>query len=315
MGQRSAQPVLIIFGATASGKSDLAEYLFDTAGPLSGCAGIISADSMQVYRGMDIGTAKPSVDLRARIPHFLIDIRNPDEGFGAGDFVACADSSCLDLFNQGRLPVLLGGTGFYLRHFILGLPETPPSDAAIRASLKEQCQKRGLEEMRSLLLQIDPDSAKRIHQNDEYRILRALEVYQSSSRPLSSYRLPSLPRPQYRFLILALTRPRDELFTRIDQRVDSMIAQGLADEVEALVESGYSPADPGLRAIGYSEFFAHGSLDRDIQAVASRIKSNTRKYAKRQETYFASIPSVVPVYPGSEASIASQIKEFLRPLT
>ncbi|GHV09628.1 hypothetical protein FACS189485_22390 [Spirochaetia bacterium] len=176
-------PVLILFGPTASGKTEVLKRLFDADAPCR--AEIVSADSMQVYRGMDIGTAKPSPAERARIPHHLIDIRSPDEQFHAGDFVRLADLCCAEIAGRGALPVVSGGTGFYLKNFILGLPAAPPSDAGIRDALKEELQNRGAPALMEELARCDPVSAHRIHINDEYRILRALEVFRLSGKETS----------------------------------------------------------------------------------------------------------------------------------
>ena len=306
-------PVLILFGPTASGKTSLVFKLFSDS--LSGAAELISADSMQVYRGMDIGTAKPSAEERSQLAHHLIDIRNPDEQFNAGDFVRLADSACVDIASRGKLPVVSGGTGFYIKNFIMGLPEAPPSDPQIREGLRRELAERGIHSLMSELVAGDPASAGRIHINDTYRLLRALEVLRLSGRPLSSFpqsgaaTAPTLSagsplpaRPRYRFLIFALSRPRDELYSRINARCQAMFRQGLPEEVSRLFEAGCTPRDPGLRAIGYREFFveepdAEGKgwqyrLSLDIDGVQALVAQNSRRYAKRQCTFFANIPNV-----------------------
>jgi tRNA dimethylallyltransferase len=269
---------------------------------------------MQVYRGMDIGTAKPSPEERHRIPHHLIDIRDPGEQFNAGEFVRLADECCGQIAGRGALPVVSGGTGFYLKNFILGLSEAPPSDRGIRAALREELRSRGPGALMEELSQVDPTSAARIHLNDEYRLLRALEVFRLSGRPLSSFKSgPSGTVEEepgrggrYRFLIVGLRRGRQELYRRIDERCARMFRAGLAAEVRGLVEQGYGPGDPGLRAIGYREFFIQTGeeiegaaasprpfrLATDLAAVEALAAQNSRRYAKRQITYFASIPQV-----------------------
>lgn len=267
---------------------------------------------MQVYRGMDIGTAKPSPEERRRIPHHLIDIRDPGEQFNAGEFVRLADECCARIAARHALPVVSGGTGFYLKNFILGLSEAPPSDRGIRAALRGELQSRGPQALMEELSRVDPSSAARIHLNDEYRLLRALEVFRLSGRPLSSFK----PGPggagegepgrggAYRFLIVGLRRGRQELYRRIDERCARMFRAGLAGEVRGLVEQGYGPGDPGLRAIGYREFFIQNGDEgaaasprpfrfaTDLAAVEALAARNSRRYAKRQITYFASIPQV-----------------------
>ncbi|MCL1815048.1 MAG: tRNA (adenosine(37)-N6)-dimethylallyltransferase MiaA [Treponema sp.] len=303
-------PVLILFGPTASGKTALADKLFSgpdtrlndrTSIRTSGLcrAEIISADSMQVYRGMDIGTAKPDTELRKRLPHHLIDIRNPNEQFNAGDFVRLADAACRDIADRSALPVILGGTGFYLKNFIFGLPAAPPSNPALQKQLRAELAQRGPEVLLEELSRLDPVSAERIHLNDSYRILRALEVCRSSGQPLSSFSGGKITRPFYHFVTAGLQWPREELNRRIDERCEEMFRRGLAEEAAALFRQGYTPDDPGLRAIGYREFFIETgtsgkwALSKDLEGVKSLVARNSRRYAKRQETFFASIPEVV----------------------
>ena len=295
---KAALPVFILFGPSASGKTGLLEKLFirDTF-----CPGeIISADSMQVYRGMDIGTAKPSAEERGRIPHHLIDIRDPDEQFNAGEFVRLASAACRSAASRGALPVVSGGTGFYLKNLVLGLPEAPPSDAALREDLRRELGLRGAVSLMEELAALDPLSAGRIHINDEYRLIRALEVFRLSGRPLSSFAVagsnPAGEFPALRFLVLGLRREREDLYRRVDLRCAAMFQAGLAEEVRGLYEAGFSPDDPGFKAIGYREFFAgeagNWRLSEDLAGVEALIAQNTRRYVKRQITFFASIPGV-----------------------
>ena len=296
--------VLVLFGPTASGKTALLQKLFDNT---EGKFEIISADSMQVYRGLDIGTAKPSREERSRIPHHLIDIKDPNEQFNAGDFVRLAEKACLEAAGRGALPVVSGGTGFYLKNLVLGLGEAPPSDELIRRELKEQLGSRGAASLMEELSRFDPVSAGRIHINDEYRLLRALEVYRLTGRPLSSFASFSAAQAErpFRFSLFGLRRNREELYRRINERTAAMFRAGLADEVRRLFQAAYTPADPGLRAIGYREFFVEdpeqaGSegaagawrLSEDLAGVQALVAQNSRRYAKRQLTFFASLPGV-----------------------
>jgi tRNA dimethylallyltransferase len=281
---------------------------------------------------MDIGTAKPSPAERAKLPHHLIDIRGPDEQFNAGDFVRLAEEAVCDIAKRGMIPVVSGGTGFYLKNFITGLPSAPPSDADIRAGLKAELREKGSAALMEELARVDPESAGRIHINDEYRLLRALEVTRLSGRPLSSFQVPgtikkssnytnktntentesSLIRDNscsfddrnlgFRFLVLSLSRPREELYRRINERCAVMFSQGLPDEVRKLYDAGYTPNNPGLRAIGYREFFVedegHFRLSKDLPGVQALIAQNSRRYAKRQITFFSSLPQVKPIEAG-----------------
>jgi len=273
---------------------------------------------MQVYRGMDIGTAKPSALERARLPHHLIDIRDPCEQFNAGDFVRLAMDAIADVAGRGAVPVVSGGTGFYLKSLVLGLPEAPPCDAAIRDALRLELREKGAAALMGELARFDPASAERIHLNDEYRLLRALEVLRLSGRPLSSFGVSARPgdpgdgfRGRCRFVVLGLFRPKEELYRRIDERCADMFSRGLPDEVRRLHESGYTPRDPGLRAIGYREFFVDDGdgygLSRDLAGVQELVARNSRRYAKRQITFFASLPGAKRVMAGGDDGETARI--------
>jgi len=319
-------PVLVLFGPTASGKTGILLELFSSANGIH--AEVVSADSMQVYRGMDIGTAKPSAQERARLPHHLIDIRSPSQQFNVGDFVRLADEACLQISGRGNLPVVSGGTGFYLKNFIMGLSEAPPCDMKIRAALKWELVERGAAALMEELAACDPASAQRIHINDEYRLLRALEVFRSCGRPLSSFEASAKEkRANFRFIIIGLSRPREELYRRINLRCAQMFQRGLAEEVRSLYEAGFTPNDPGLRAIGYREFFVEDlakdqdeprkwRLSKDTDGVQALVAQNSRRYAKRQLTFFAgacrNIPGVIWIECGrDEAETTARIREEL----
>jgi tRNA dimethylallyltransferase len=245
---------------------------------------------MQVYRGMDIGTAKPGLELLKRLPHHLIDIRNPDEQFNVGDFVRLADEAVATISARGALPVIAGGTAFYLYNFVTGLPEAPPSDQGLREELREELTLKGAAALMAELAEKDPISAARIHINDEYRLLRALEVCRLTGRPLSDFSRPEEDnsRPEYRFILMTLERPRAELYRRIDLRCKEMFETGLAEELQGLYDAGYRPDDPGMKAIGYKEFFVSGDgwvLSKDLAGVETLVARNSRRYAKRQITW------------------------------
>jgi tRNA dimethylallyltransferase len=284
--------VFILFGPTASGKTEFLEKLFTGAHPL--CRGeAVSADSMQVYRGMDIGTAKPPASLCRDLPHHLIDLRDPGEQFNAGDFVRLAGEACAEIWNRSALPVVSGGTGFYLKNFIYGLPGTPPSNPALRAALKAELLRQGTGPLVKELERRDPRAAERIHPNDAHRLLRALEVCRLGL-PLSSFVQGKMPRRGFRFFAAGIRRPREELYRRIGRRCDDMFRLGLAAEVEGLFKRGYTPRDPGLRAIGYREFFVPEASGRwsftgDSAGVRTLVARNSRRYAKRQETFFSTL--------------------------
>lgn len=281
-------PVLVIFAPTAAGKTALALDLFGTGSSsfFKERAELISADSMQVYRGMDIGTAKPYATECNILPHHLINLYAPDIQYSAADFVTLADACCTDIWSRRKLPIVVGGTGFYIQNFLLGLPPTPASDEKIRKSLIERVKAEGTDILYEELLECDPASAAVIHPNDAYRICRALEIYRTTGKPRSSFLCPSELRTNYDFCIIELVRNRDDLYRRIDERVDDMFRRGLADEVRSLRNAGYTAEDPGMRAIGYREWFSAS----DEQTVAEMIKEDSHRYAKKQYTYMKDIP-------------------------
>ncbi|TVR70133.1 MAG: tRNA (adenosine(37)-N6)-dimethylallyltransferase MiaA [Spirochaetaceae bacterium] len=288
--------VLLLFGATAVGKSaalaDLARLLPARGGAME----VISADSRQVYRGMDIGTAKPDRHERALCPHHLIDILDPRDPFDVGSFVLACDRLVREIRERSAIPVVSGGTAFYLKGFLCGLPGTPRASLEVRALLEERLKQEGLGVLRRELEQLDPASAARIGENDQYRILRGLEVYHVTGKPRSSFTDPREPRPGLNAVVLGLQRDRKELYGRIDARVAAMFDAGLPREVEALYEAGYRPGDPGLRTIGYREFFELGGPPpwsrSDLSRIQTLIAGNTRRYARRQELFFRKLPQV-----------------------
>jgi tRNA dimethylallyltransferase len=308
--------IFVLFGPTASGKTAILKTLLKDKQADFPEFEVISADSMQVYRGLDIGTAKPSPEERVLLPHHLIDIRNPSEQFNVGDFVRLTDEICLQITSSGKLPVISGGTGFYLKNFIMGLSEAPPSNREVRDQLMLELNEKGISALMDELKTCDPESANRIHINDEYRLLRALEVFRSSGKPLSSFPVNTKKHTKYRFVIIGLSRPREEIYRRINLRCAEMFKKGLAEEVRALFKAGYTPNDPGLRAIGYREFFIEAEdhpgnwrLSQDINGVQALIAQNSRRYAKRQITFFAGIPDVKWIEAGDDdAKTAELIK-------
>ena len=289
-------PVLVLFGPTASGKTAILVDLF--CGKTGYKAEVVSADSMQVYRGLDIGTAKPQAQLRSVLPHHLIDILNPHEQFNAGQFMRRADMACADIHKRGLLPVVSGGAGFYLKNFIQGLPESPPSDPAVRERLAAELRAGGSEPLLAELREADPESAARIHANDNYRLLRALEVIRLTGHALSDcVANGESRRAKYRFLLVGLEWERDILYRRIERRCLSMFAGGLAEEVRGLFDRGYTPHDPGLKAIGYKEFFVEDydggwRFSTDLAGVQALVARHSRQYAKRQITWFKKVPGV-----------------------
>jgi tRNA dimethylallyltransferase len=272
---------------------------------------VISADSMQVYRGMDIGTAKPSRTDLSRLPHHLIDVVDPSRQFSAGEFVRRADDLVTDIKARGKVPVLSGGTGFYLRTFLYGMPESPPSDPTVRRRLQDLEREKGIAWLHELLFSRDPEAARRIPSNDRHRVLRALEVLETTGRSVYSFAWPSSPRKEHEFLVIGLDRPRDDLYRRIEVRVDGMFQSGLVDEVKKLLGAGYGPRDPGMRGIGYREFLSMRKGCLGFREVRQMIKADSRRYAKRQLTFFRALPEVRWFDAREPAAVRDAIAAFL----
>ena len=293
-------PVLVIFAPTATGKTDLLLSLFGNKKE----ARVISADSMQVYRGMDIGTAKPTLAEQEILPHYLIDIKNPDEQFSVAEFVDRADALCKEFWAQGALPIICGGTGFYIRSFLLGLPATPQGDEALRACLRAELSERGEAALWRELSEVDPDSADKIAPSDHYRLLRALEIFRLTGKPHAAFAQEPKLRDKYDFATIILERPRQELYERIEARVDKMFEQGLEAEARGLMQK-YKAADPGMQAIGYREFFERAPDGTPLAAdeIRARIKRDSKKYAKKQFVFTAGIPGAqtVPIADAKQA--------------
>lgn len=300
---------VVITGPTASGKSALVTAL---AGRFPGQVEVVNADAFQVYRGLDIGTAKPGLAERSAFPHHLYDFLDPAESLNVGLYVRMARQAIAAILQRGHLPVVCGGTQFYIKHLLYGVPESPPADPVVRRQLEERLADRGQQALHQELAAVDPASAARIHLNDVYRVLRALEVYQVSGRPLSSYAMsPASGPPDGRLFCLEL--PRDALLERIGHRCRQMAAAGLEAEVWALAAQGYSPDDPGLRAIGYREFFAgipgDWRLRPDLTAVWAEVELHTRQYAKRQMTFIRGLAGTEALVAG--AGQAGQVPDAL----
>lgn len=303
-------PVIVLFAPTATGKTALALNLFGRSSPsfFNGRSELISADSMQVYKGLDIGTAKPDVNEQTELKHHLIDLLEPEEQYNTADFVQEADRLCQEIYSSGKIPLVAGGTGFYIRNFLLGLPETPVSDEKVRNSLKERIRIEGKEALHRELMNVDPESALKINVNDEYRICRALEVFYTTGKPRSSFRMNTALREQYDFCVVVLEREREQLYERINLRVQQMFDLGLEEEIHRLYESGCRMEMPGMQAIGYREWFdLSGNLRTDIEQIKQEIQRNSRKYAKKQYTFMADIPGAIHI----DASDAELCKKDL----
>lgn len=274
---------LILTGPTGSGKSALA---LDLAERLN--AEIVSADSMTLYRGMDIGTAKPSAAERARVPHHLIDVLNPAESANVAWWLREAGRVVGEIESRGRTALIVGGTPFYLKAIICGLFDSPPADQELRRALEEEAERSGPLALHTQLAQVDPISAGRLHPNDVRRVVRAMEVYRLTGKPLSEWQKQSWwdgQEPQFSpNQCLCLDLPRDVLYDRINARVDAMFAAGWVDEVRRL--EAMSPGREASMALGYREIGLHLNGSASLQETIDEIKMRTRQFAKRQLTWF-----------------------------
>lgn len=276
-------PIICIAGPTASGKTALAVAL---AQRLDG--EIISCDSMQVYRRMDVGTAKPTAEEMRGVPHHLLDAAEPGEPFSVSRYVELADRAVQDVLRRGKAAIVAGGTGLYMDSLLLGRQFAPFPSTGKREALEREAEALGAQALLQRLGAVDPETAARLHPSDRRRIIRALEVYEETGVPLSQHdaetrRQP--PRYEARRLVLSF-EPRQLLYERIDRRVDEMFARGLRQEVEALLASGVSPNATSMQAIGYKETAAALRGECTLEEAAAAIKQGSRRYAKRQLTWF-----------------------------
>jgi tRNA dimethylallyltransferase len=275
-------PVIVIGGPTASGKSQLAlEWAYKLDGE------IVSSDSRQVYKFMDIGTAKPTLKERSCVPHHLLDIIYPNQTMSAGEYQKLARSVIREIYNRGRIPFLVGGTGLYIRATIRDIELPPKVDEIVREKIKERIRREGLDTLYEELRHLDPVSASKIKPTDEIRITRALEVYYGTGRSISSYHKGiDKDYPEYEITYIALNPPRDILYKRIEERVDKMIELGLIEETKNILDMGFSSELPSLQTLGYREIIRYLKGIYSLDEAIEEIKKETRHYAKRQLTWF-----------------------------
>ncbi|MGE5605468.1 MAG: tRNA (adenosine(37)-N6)-dimethylallyltransferase MiaA [Bacteroidota bacterium] len=279
-------PLIILAGPTAVGKTELSLKLAQSLD-----AEIISADSMQVYKRMDIGTAKPSREERKAVPHHLIDLVEPDQDFSVADYQKCFEQTATAIYVRGKLPLLTGGTGLYIRACTQAFnlePGEPLPD--LRRKLKEEAEQYGPEYIHQRLAKVDPAAAVKIHPNDVRRVIRALEVFQNTGVPISQLQQKRNYGFKYNVIYLFLNRERDELYRRIELRVDRMISEGFIEEVHSLLEDGFPPQLKSMQSLGYKQICSYLRQDISLEEAIASIKQETRRYAKRQLTWFRKEP-------------------------
>ena len=292
--------LICICGPTASGKTGLAVAL---AKKLN--AEVVSCDSMQIYRGMDVGTAKPTTAEMEGVPHHLLDVAEPGEDFSVSRYVELADAAIRDIQGRGKPAIVCGGTGLYMDSLVKGKAFAAPTRPAQREYVESIAEKHGIEYVYNMLKDADPETAERLHLSDRKRIIRALEVFLITGMPLSWHNAQSrLQAPKYEPVWIGLSfRDRDKLYRRIDARVDQMLAQGLETEVRALLEKGIDPKTTAMQAIGYKEMAAALRGECTVDQAVALIKQSSRRYAKRQLTWFRRNEAIHWLYADEEKDL------------
>jgi tRNA dimethylallyltransferase len=282
-------PLVALVGPTAVGKTALSLRLAKEM-----CAEIISVDSVQVFRGLDIGTAKPGLEEQKQIPHHLIDVADPDEPFDAADFVRKALGIIRSMTLRGKVPLLVGGSGLYLRSLLEGLAPCPGRDPMAREMLNRILANQGKKALYDLLAGADPESASRLHPNDTFRVIRALEVYHQTGKPMSIWQRRHKNTLGQKLLCtkIGLVRPREELYERIDSRVGAMLDAGFLEEVKILLNKGYSHHLKPLQSLGYRHIIRFLKGEMSFDEAVSQLRRDTRRYAKRQITWFRADPEI-----------------------
>ena len=281
-------PLICIVGPTAVGKTEITVQLAQHLN-----AEIVSLDSRQIYREMDIGTAKPTLAQRGAVPHHLINCVDVDQPFSVAEYQRLADTAIEDIRERGKRPMAVGGAGLYFRGLIDGLFEGPGADAEIRAKLQREADEHGNVALHERLHRCDPEAANRIHPNNLVRVIRALEVYELIGKPISTLQQQwKTNEPRYPFRAFGLNMPREVLYRRIEDRVDRMIEIGLIEEVKGLLDQGYPRDCVAMQSFGYKELIDHLDGKRTLDEAIALLKQNTRRFAKRQLTWFRNDPRI-----------------------
>jgi tRNA dimethylallyltransferase len=295
----------VVVGPTAVGKTALSLCLAEAVG-----GEIVSADSRLFYRGMDVGTAKPTPEERARVPHHLIDIADPDETVGLAEFQARAYAAIEDIHARGKVPVLVGGTGQYVRAVVEGwtIPRIPP-DPALRAELETEARREGAEQLHARLARLDPEAARRLDPRNVRRVIRALEVCLLTGRPISEQQHKRPPRQ--RALQVGLTMERAALYARADRRIEAMMAAGLEDEVRRLLKAGYGFHLPAMSGLGYAQFRPYLEGRAALEEAVAEIKRATRRFIRHQYSWFRLTDPAIRWFSVTETT-AEEVKQAVR---
>mgnify|MGYP004648700259 FL=1 len=301
-------PVIVVSGPTASGKSALALKIAEKYG-----GEIVSADSMQIYKELSVGTAKPDKSEMERVPHHLVDILEPEEKFSAADFKKRAEEAIEDISSRGRLPIIAGGTGLYIDSLLYSTGFSHPKEnPKLRRELAEMNEKEGADAVYAILKSLDGDAAEKIHKNNVKRVIRAIEIIKSTHKSLEeSVEKPLGVSPKYEVLYVFINPDRQELYRRIDRRVDEMMEQGLLDEAKMLFGRNVPPDTTSVQAIGYKEFFGVFRGEKSLSDAVDELKRDTRRYAKRQVTWFSRHKDAVRLKK-NELSLLEETEEFKR---
>lgn len=296
--------VLIICGPTASGKTSLA---VECAKLLN--SEVISADSMYIYKGLDIGTAKPSVDECQGVVHHMIDVASPFESFSVSDYKLQAEECLNRIFAKGKTPIICGGTGFYINSLLYDFSYgNSAANFEARNKYKDLAEKHGNEYVYNVLLKVDPESASKLHFNDVKRVIRALEIYESGYKKSD---IIDDKKPKFNYRAYSIEHKREVLYQRIDSRVDQMMENGLVDEVKSLISSGIDSSCQCMQGIGYKEILEYLNGKINLSETADLIKLNTRHYAKRQITFFKRLEGLVFLQPDDIKVLAKRIVDEL----
>ena len=299
--------IISICGPTGIGKTSFAISLAQTFN-----GEIIGADSMQIYKELDIGTAKPDAEELAAATHHLVDFLDPAEDYDAGRYVTDADGVIDTLVDAGKLPIVAGGTGLYIRALIHGLFRAKPADSTMLSTLEKEWEEKGGETLHKELEACDPVSAARIHPNDGFRVIRALEVFRTTGKPISEKQEDhGFAEERYQSLTFGLTMDRDRLYDRINRRVDIMMDQGLLNEVVQLKEKGYSLDLKAMQCIGYRHMGMYLKGEVDLDEAVRLLKRDTRRYAKRQFTWFRKEPGLIWIEPTDTERAHALVEAFL----